>query len=633
MIILKHLLLFGLAVISPASAEKVKRALSAEAKYSLPPHPLKLGTVEWNAAEIGDKIETTTGPPSTYFAVVTEKNLLVAIVEKKVAGNSRPRFEVLYSFEDQKKAGAYLNRKSIPDQIPLEGGGEVPRREVGTVIHDPRRKNIILEDNDLIAQLPGKHGGMLRPSSYDDAQDIRSKRKHRVVYEPPGSSGGSYGSGSGQESGSGSRVGGSDQVSGSGSRAGGSDQVSGSGSRAGGSDQVSGAGSREGGSDQVSGSGSRAGGSGQESGSGSREGGSDQVSGSGSRAGGSDQASGSGSSGGGSRRPGPSRGSNAGASCPILEVDGNRVKDGYIVKFKTGTSPTKIRSHIDWAKKLSRGPLRPFEFGPFHSYSGTFKAEHVANITSRRRRHGASRPSLLPPRKLSDSSPAKRIYTYDKSAGQGTWAYVVDSGIFADHEDFGGRVIPGVDCCNGECGEPSRHYGADAAHGTHVAGIIGGTKFGLVKNTSIVDVKAGITIATAAGNEGFPTEWYGHLGRESHITVGAIDASGNEAAFSNYGNGVDILAPGVQVLSASAEDPKAAVMMDGTSSAAPHVTGLTLYLMAQEDFKSPREVQQRILALAAEDAKPLKKGVWGRGKGKPRPSPSTKKRVFNGNRG
>lgn len=60
-------------------------------------------------------------------------------------------------------------------------------------------------------------------------------------------------------------------------------------------------------------------------------------------------------------------------------------------------------------------------------------------------------------------------YVYDASAGEGHYAYVLDSGINVVHVDFGGRASLGYNALN--WGE----HVDDTGHGTHVAGTIGST--------------------------------------------------------------------------------------------------------------------------------------------------------------
>ncbi len=84
--------------------------------------------------------------------------------------------------------------------------------------------------------------------------------------------------------------------------------------------------------------------------------------------------------------------------------------------------------------------------------------------------------------RISSLEPGTSKYTYDDSAGEGTYAYVVDTGIYTDHGDFGGRAEFGVSFVDGE--ESDGH-----GHGTHVAGTIGSTTWGVAKKTNLIAVK------------------------------------------------------------------------------------------------------------------------------------------------
>lgn len=73
-------------------------------------------------------------------------------------------------------------------------------------------------------------------------------------------------------------------------------------------------------------------------------------------------------------------------------------------------------------------------------------------------------------------------YVYDDSAGRGTYAYVVDSGININHQQFGGRASNGANFVGGSNVD-------SGGHGTHVAGTIGGSTYGVAKNTNLISVK------------------------------------------------------------------------------------------------------------------------------------------------
>lgn len=76
-------------------------------------------------------------------------------------------------------------------------------------------------------------------------------------------------------------------------------------------------------------------------------------------------------------------------------------------------------------------------------------------------------------------------YVYDDDyAGDGYTAYVVDSGIFLEHQDFEGRAVFG---CNAVEGEDDTDL---LGHGSHVAGTIGGATFGVAKKATLISAKA-----------------------------------------------------------------------------------------------------------------------------------------------
>jgi oryzin len=80
---------------------------------------------------------------------------------------------------------------------------------------------------------------------------------------------------------------------------------------------------------------------------------------------------------------------------------------------------------------------------------------------------------------LGFSSPSSG-YHYDDSAGEGTFIYVVDSGMLLDHVDFEGRAEAGF------MSEAAAN--SDRIHGTYVASIAAGSTYGVAKRANIIDV-------------------------------------------------------------------------------------------------------------------------------------------------
>jgi oryzin len=89
--------------------------------------------------------------------------------------------------------------------------------------------------------------------------------------------------------------------------------------------------------------------------------------------------------------------------------------------------------------------------------------------------------SLSSPEAFMDESP--RNYNYDDTAGTGMFAYLVDSGVFIGHEDLGGRAIDGFTV------DETGSFFDDLGHGTHTAGTIASSTYGIAKNATLVNVK------------------------------------------------------------------------------------------------------------------------------------------------
>ena len=75
------------------------------------------------------------------------------------------------------------------------------------------------------------------------------------------------------------------------------------------------------------------------------------------------------------------------------------------------------------------------------------------------------------------------LYTFDESAGNDTFSYVIDSGINTAHLEFEGRATLGADFVN------DGQYDDLAGHGTHVAGTIGSRAYGVAKKTQLIGVR------------------------------------------------------------------------------------------------------------------------------------------------
>jgi len=234
------------------------------------------------------------------------------------------------------------------------------------------------------------------------------------------------------------------------------------------------------------------------------------------------------------------------------------------------------------------------------------------------------------------------------STGAGVTAYVVDTGIRFSHSEFHGSAVSGYDFVDDD---------ADASdcdgHGTHVAGTVGGSTYGVAKGVNLVGVRvldcdgsgtvsgviagidwviahhsgpsvlsmslgggaddalddavaaasaAGVTVVVAAGNDEDNACDTSPAGAKSAITVGATDKSDDRAWFSNFGSCVDLFAPGVGVKSSWATSDTATYTIDGTSMATPHVSGIAARYLQRHPSATPSQVTAAIKAAATRGA-------------------------------
>jgi aqualysin 1 len=241
--------------------------------------------------------------------------------------------------------------------------------------------------------------------------------------------------------------------------------------------------------------------------------------------------------------------------------------------------------------------------------------------------------------------PLSGTFTYTNT-GAGVTAYVIDTGIRITHSEFGGRATSGWDFIDND---------ADASdcngHGTHVAGTIGGSTYGVAKGVALVAVRvldcggsaptsvviAGIDFVTAQHQAGDPAVANMSLGGGANIaldqalrnsiadgvsyavaagnsnanacgfsparvgeamTSGASTITDKKASFSNWGPCMDWFAPGQDITSAWKSSDSATNTISGTSMASPHTAGVAALYLQSHSSASPAAVQKALSSAA-----------------------------------
>lgn len=240
--------------------------------------------------------------------------------------------------------------------------------------------------------------------------------------------------------------------------------------------------------------------------------------------------------------------------------------------------------------------------------------------------------------------PLNSTYSYLQT-GSGTTAYIVDTGILSSHQEFSGRVLSGYTAISDGNGTTDCN-----GHGTHVAGTVGGTTYGVAKNVNLVPIRIlgcdgsgassnviagldwilkngkkpavvnislggatsssldsavenlynnGYVMVVAAGNSNTDACTSSPARVSKAITVAATDNTDTRASYSNYGSCVDIFAPGSQINSSWIGSNTATKILNGTSMATPHVAGVVAEMLQSTPTASPQTISTNLLNQAS----------------------------------
>ena len=344
------------------------------------------------------------------------------------------------------------------------------------------------------------------------------------------------------------------------------------------------------------------------------------------------------------------------APAKFIPAKSKAIADQYIVVLKDGPSINAgfVASEIGakplfvydaalngFAAKLNQGQLKQLQKHPEVAY-----IEQDAEVSLQTPQEGIALQATQtsPPWGLDridqHNLPLNGSYSYNSTASNVT-VYMVDTGILAGHTQFGGRAAVAYDTVGGT--------GVDCiGHGTHVAGTVGGSTYGVAKGArlrgvrvldcngsgtlssvvaginwvannavkpavvtlwpngpanSTVDsaatnlVNRGIVVVVGAGDNNADACNYSPARASGVITVAASDRNDVRAPFSNYGPCVELYAPGVNITSAWIGGT-ATNTISSTSAAAAHVAGVAAQYLSTNPSATPSMVSSWIITNA-----------------------------------
>ncbi|KAF9150005.1 hypothetical protein BG015_008176 [Linnemannia schmuckeri] len=336
---------------------------------------------------------------------------------------------------------------------------------------------------------------------------------------------------------------------------------------------------------------------------------------------------------------------------------GKPIADSYIVVLKDNNKVNTFKTSFDKITKnhngRGRAPEIHREYNAIPGFHASFDASTLKAIQANPDVAYVEQDAIITIQGSQPSPPSwgltrvgeekldlTKPYSYPDAAGEGITAYVVDTGVYAEHSDFGGRASFGANFIEGSKDTDEN------GHGTHVAGTIGGTTYGVAKKVKIVGVKVldaegsgatsgvvagmdyvtehavagksvvnmslgggkskaiddaaarlfakNIPLIAAAGNSADDACDGSPSGASNVFTVGATDKTDAPAEFTSYGSCVEIFGPGVDITSSWIGGASAKKTISGTSMATPHVVGVAALYLSQGGLDTAQAVFDKL---------------------------------------
>jgi cerevisin/serine protease len=353
------------------------------------------------------------------------------------------------------------------------------------------------------------------------------------------------------------------------------------------------------------------------------------------------------------------------------------IKDEYVILFKKNVSESDRLSHMK-AVEIDSKILFKYDFPGFAGYSAVMQEKHlttllfdpmidvieqngVVTVSDEPVGPGVSPDACVTQtgatwglvRTAQENLNINGQYRHEQTAGAGVMTYVIDTGVYCAHNDFGSRCQWGANFVDSDDSDGN-------GHGTHVAGTMVGTTWGLAKSAGVKAVKvlsaggsgstagviagvnwvandaiamakkagkliakavgnmslggsrsttmnaavdaavqAEVIMAVAAGNSANDACNYSPASSEECISVGSSTNQDAMSSFSNFGTCVDIFAPGSSITSAWINGPNSDNTISGTSMAAPHIAGIAAKLMQQYPAYDAEKIKDECISIAS----------------------------------